>query len=124
MRAALSGLRGRFDIYVYISSDSIYEVSACAAEGWSSFRRDPPVVAESVGVRPAGCLTQCRLRWADAYGHGKLEAEEVLASSLVENPAAGSGVSIRLPDVIGPFDDTLRLWAYWHWLQAGKDKPV
>ncbi|CAD7943051.1 unnamed protein product, partial [Amoebophrya sp. A25] len=29
-------------------------------------------------------------------------------------------VSLRLPDVIGPFDDTGRLWAYWLWLHSGE----
>lgn len=126
MHAALAGLRGRFDLYVYISSDSIYEVSSWAADGWHSSRveQEAERVTEQAGVRPVSYWSRWRLWFADSYGHGKLEAEEVLAAGLSEEPAAGRGVALRLPDVIGPFDDTLRLWAYWHWVQLGPKIPV
>eukprot|EP00930_Biecheleria_cincta_P043354 TRINITY_DN29781_c0_g1_i1.p1 TRINITY_DN29781_c0_g1~~TRINITY_DN29781_c0_g1_i1.p1 ORF type:complete len:455 (-),score=74.20 TRINITY_DN29781_c0_g1_i1:128-1492(-) len=125
IRAALAGLQGRFDKYVYISSDSVYEVSAWAGEGWSPRKgtSGDPYVAEVDSERPADTTTQKRLRKADSYGDGKLEAEEALAAGLAEHPATSRGVALRLPDVIGPFDDTLRLWAYWHWLHAGPDEP-
>lgn len=125
-RAALAGLRGRFDTYVHVSSDSVYEVSAWAAAGWQAPapQDQPVVVAEDAGVRPASALSRWQLWFADTYGHRKLEAEEALAAALAEDLSAGRGVMLRLPDVIGPFDDTLRLWAYWHWLQAGPENPV
>lgn len=121
MQAALEGLQGEFEVYAYISSDSIYEVSALAAANW---RGGGPAIGEDFGVRPAEMAERQRLNEADSYGHGKWEGEEALASWFAERgEAAGSSrsVSLRLPDVVGPFDDTLRLWAYWHWLRAGED---
>eukprot|EP00931_Biecheleriopsis_adriatica_P016868 TRINITY_DN12298_c0_g1_i1.p1 TRINITY_DN12298_c0_g1~~TRINITY_DN12298_c0_g1_i1.p1 ORF type:complete len:420 (+),score=74.35 TRINITY_DN12298_c0_g1_i1:35-1261(+) len=121
MKAALSGLAGRFEVYAYISSDSVYEVSALAASGWTEGAGAP--VTESASLRPSDPATRKRLRKADSYGDGKLEAEEALAAGLEEAPGSGRGVALRLPDVIGPYDDTLRLWAFWHWLRAGPESP-
>ncbi|CAE7206144.1 C35C5.3 [Symbiodinium sp. CCMP2592] len=115
MRCALEGLRGRFDTYAYISSDSVYEVSSAAGSGWML---QAQAVDESCAQRPAEDTVRKKLRKADSYGDGKLEAEEALAEGLDSSTRA---VALRLPDVIGPFDDTLRLWAYWHWLRAGAD---
>ena len=115
MKCALEGLRGRFDTYAYISSDSVYEVSAAAGTGWMH----GVTIDERFSQRPADEALRKKLRKADSYGDGKLEAEEALAAGLESN----AGVALRLPDVIGPFDDTFRLWAYWHWLRAGPDNP-
>ncbi|CAE7336109.1 C35C5.3 [Symbiodinium natans] len=116
---ALKGLRGRFETYAYISSDSVYEVSSAAGSGWAQHAQ-AQAVDESFSQRPADDAVRKRLRKADSYGDGKLEAEEALAAGL-EHTARG--VALRLPDVIGPFDDTLRLWAYWHWLRVPDNPP-
>lgn len=125
IRAALSGLRGRFETYAYISSDSVYEVSSWAGKGWTPPEDDSrePGVNECDSTRPADSRTRKRLRKADSYGDGKLLAEEALAAGLAEDSSAGRGVCLRLPDVIGPFDDTMRLWAFWHWLQVSPSNP-
>lgn len=125
IRAALTGLKGRFETYAYISSDSVYEVSSWAGEGWTLTEDDArgPEVNERDLTRPGDSRTRKRLRKADSYGEGKLLAEEALAAGLAEDSSAGRAVCLRLPDVIGPFDDTMRLWAFWHWLQAGPDNP-
>ena len=117
MRCALEGLSGRFKKYAYISSDSVYEVSSAAGSEWAT---RAPMIDETFSQRPADGAVRKRLRKADSYGDGKLEAEEVLAAEMASN---ASGVALRLPDVIGPFDDTFRLWAYWHWLRAGPGSP-
>jgi len=125
IRTALTGLRGRFDTYAYISSDSVYEVSSWAGEGWvlpEKHSREPEV-DECDSARPGDSKMRKRLRKADSYGDGKLLAEEALAAGLAEDSSAGRGVCLRLPDVIGPFDDTMRLWAFWHWLQVGPRNP-
>jgi len=125
IQAALSGLRGRFDVYAYISSDSVYEVSSWAGQEWKvqESGASTPHVSESASTRPVSEKTRKRLRHADSYGDGKLQAEEALAAGLAGDATAGRGVCLRLPDVIGPFDDTLRLWAFWHWLHAGPEHP-
>lgn len=120
MRASLAGLGSSFKLYVYISSDSVYEVSTWAAEKWL-----PPkgmgedlCVAEDAAVRPSDQKQADALNKKDDYGHEKLQGEEVL---LKEIPPQCRCISLRLPDVIGPFDGTHRLWAYWHWLHAGEE---
>jgi len=125
IRAALTGLRGRFETYAYISSDSVYEVSSWAGDNWTLPENDSRElkVDESDSTRPGDARTRKRLRKADSYGDGKLLAEEALAAGLAEDTSAGRAVCLRLPDVIGPFDDTMRLWAFWHWLQAGPNTP-
>eukprot|EP00437_Effrenium_voratum_P068791 CAMPEP_0181486196 /NCGR_PEP_ID=MMETSP1110-20121109/46985_1 /TAXON_ID=174948 /ORGANISM="Symbiodinium sp., Strain CCMP421" /LENGTH=379 /DNA_ID=CAMNT_0023612277 /DNA_START=26 /DNA_END=1161 /DNA_ORIENTATION=- len=122
VRASLSGLAGAFKMYIYISSDSVYEVSSWAFDKWSPRRRRDgggylTSVAEDAAVRPCGKEQQDIVNNSDNYGHEKLEGEEVL---LQERPAGRRCVILRLPDVIGPFDSTHRLWAYWHWLRAGE----
>ncbi|PHJ24749.1 nad dependent epimerase dehydratase family protein [Cystoisospora suis] len=63
MQASLDGLQGRFDMYIYISSDSVYEV--CDSELW----KDSPFVDESHAVRPADEARVRILRKKDTYGH-------------------------------------------------------
>lgn len=122
IRASLAGLKGRFQTYAYISSDSVYEVSSWAAAGWRA--RESCETSEQDSLRPSEASIRKRLKKADSYGDGKLEAEEALAAGLTDGDNNSSrSVSLRLPDVIGPFDDTLRLWAYWHWLRAGPECP-
>eukprot|EP00929_Paragymnodinium_shiwhaense_P015021 TRINITY_DN123022_c0_g1_i1.p1 TRINITY_DN123022_c0_g1~~TRINITY_DN123022_c0_g1_i1.p1 ORF type:complete len:421 (+),score=105.32 TRINITY_DN123022_c0_g1_i1:143-1405(+) len=129
IRASLGGLKSRFRTYAYISSDSVYEVSTLAASSWMPPPRPTSAAVASAGAvrvdegfssRPQDKEVRRRLKKADDYGDGKLEAEEALQAG-IQDPACRS-VSMRLPDVIGPFDDTLRLWAYWHWLQAADAK--
>eukprot|EP00930_Biecheleria_cincta_P076613 TRINITY_DN63819_c0_g1_i1.p1 TRINITY_DN63819_c0_g1~~TRINITY_DN63819_c0_g1_i1.p1 ORF type:complete len:369 (+),score=55.18 TRINITY_DN63819_c0_g1_i1:84-1190(+) len=120
MHAALAGLSGCFDQYIFISSDSVYEVSERAASGW--LPSGP--ISEADAKRPARLLARWQRWWHESYGCGKLEAEEVLAASLEKDATAARSISLRLPDVIGPFDDTLRLWAYWHWLRSGTPVEV
>ncbi|CAL1165386.1 unnamed protein product [Cladocopium goreaui] len=120
INAALEGLRGRFHLYAYISSDSVYEVSKLAGEGWQS---GVTHVSEGSSARPTEAEMRKKLRKADGYGDGKLEAEEALCAGIsclsAEHPIRA--IALRLPDVLGPYDDTFRLWAYWHWWHSGPE---
>jgi len=124
IRASLEGLRGRFRFYVYVSSDSIYEVSAWAANGWHPRSVKGNCVDEAVGQRPPDDAEQQRLCYADRYGHEKRCAEESLALGLSESAPQSQGLILRLPDVLGPFDRTLRLFAYWHWLRLSTEEAI
>mmetsp|Transcript_73471 Transcript_73471/g.204106 ORF Transcript_73471/g.204106 Transcript_73471/m.204106 type:complete len:422 (-) Transcript_73471:65-1330(-) len=120
MRASLNGLGAKFKVYVYISSDSVYEVCAWASDKWKprSSSAGQACVTENLSIRPPDKAKQDVLNEADSYGHEKLEAEEVLVERV---PPGCRCLSLRLPDVIGPYDSTLRLWAYWHWLRAAEE---
>ena len=93
-----------FPVYVLISTDSVYEVI--------------PHIGRLVGsVDEAATDTRDKLiKKIDEYGHDKLMAEQALMRR------AGSNQSLfvlRLPDVIGEFDDTGRFWSYKLWIESG-----
>lgn len=52
----------------------------------------------------------------DAYGYKKLKTEETLFQ---RSPLKQSLVILRLPDVLGDYDDTLRLWSLKLWIESG-----
>jgi len=116
VKGMLPIVNGRVHRYVFISSDSVYEVCPRALE------KAKPVV-EADAVRPKSATQVQRLKHEDSYGHRKLECEEVLAlHSEVDQDV--EIVSLRLADVLGPRDDTQRFYATWLWTNflSGKEK--
>ncbi|RUS88259.1 hypothetical protein EGW08_003961 [Elysia chlorotica] len=103
---SLSLLKGKVGFYIYISTDSVYEV--CEKN-----HTEPSL--ETDAVRPSCPHRQAELEAAENYGHLKLSCEEVLA----RHRAHESGppyISLRLPDVVGPRDSTYRWWIYQLWM--------
>jgi len=105
VRSALSILSGRVGRWIFISSDSVYEVC-------------PPIAGknsttEDMAARPTSVAEAALLARRDAYGNAKLEAEEALAAQ-----AAVPWVTLRMADVIGQRDNTFRLWVYLLWISA------
>ncbi|XP_074650239.1 multidrug and toxin extrusion protein 1-like [Tubulanus polymorphus] len=102
-------------VYIYISSDSVYEVC-------NKTHENPSI--ETDAVRPENAAERERLNLFDSYGHRKLEGEEVLLKMRANDGPAY--VFLRLPDVIGPRDSTDRWWIYQLWikLSAYTREPV
>ncbi|XP_033726249.1 uncharacterized protein LOC117315929 [Pecten maximus] len=100
-------LKGRVGRYIYISSDSVYEV--CSKNHSNPSR-------ESDAVRPMNAEEKLQMAGKDDYGHRKLECEEVLVRQRQEEGGVPY-VLLRLPDVIGPRDNTYRWWMYQMWLR-------
>ena len=96
-----------FPIYIFISTDSVYEVSPNAS-GESSLGR--PVTEDCAGLQDPSLYNR------DAYGHKKLMGEEALSQ---RSELKQSLVILRLPDVLGEYDDTLRLWSLKLWVESG-----
>lgn len=90
--------------YIYISSDSVYEVCAPKADPGS------PTTEGRDDRRPEGATARAALNAGDPYGHGKLEAEEVLAGW--QPRSTWSYAFLRVPDVVGPRDTSYRWWLY------------
>ena len=108
-------LRGRVGVYIYISTDSIYEVCEKTHSG--------PSIEEDA-VRPKSGRKRLELKKEERYAHDKLACEEVL-----EEERKSSGlpyVALRLPDVIGPRDSSFRFWTYQLWIRIHKEieQPV
>lgn len=103
-------LRERVGIYVYISTDSIYEVCDKTHSG---------LTTEEDAVRPKSPKKRLKLKREEQYAHDKLACEEVLQEQRKEG--GFPYVALRLPDVIGPRDNSFRFWTYQLWIRIHKD---
>ncbi|XP_065653466.1 uncharacterized protein LOC136080580 [Hydra vulgaris] len=95
-------LQGKFKRYIYISSDSVYEVC--------KHKDEKEYLIETDAVRPTDPVEREKLAEKDDYGHKKLQGEEVLEK--FHKVLKYNFINLRLPDVIGPRDNTLRFWKY------------
>lgn len=94
-------------LWVYISSDSVYEV---CGDGPTTPSKSPEKgLNEEEAIRSQNELLRARFSDWDQYGHDKLAGEEVLQASLP--PLSLPFVMLRLPDVVGPRDTTSRSFA-------------
>ncbi|CAF2325997.1 unnamed protein product [Rotaria sp. Silwood2] len=108
VKDALKVLESRIKIYIYISTDSVYEVCQPFSNDLSS---------ETDSIRPTDIDEYERLRKKDSYGHKKLKIEEHLSNWQSKSNYNWSYVILRLPDVLGPRDSTDRWWFYQMWIQ-------
>ncbi|CAF0896663.1 unnamed protein product [Adineta steineri] len=108
VKDALKALEGRIKLYVYISTDSVYEVCLPTSNSLSS---------EIDSIRPTNTDEYERLRRKDSYGHKKLKIEEYLSQWQSKSNDNWFYVILRLPDVLGPRDSTDRWWFYQMWIQ-------
>ena len=118
------------DVYIYISSDSVYEVCINKTHSGPTKEED--------AIRPEDKDERTRLSEADDYGDEKLQCEECIQDYRKENDQQCCRfVILRLADVLGPKDSTDRWWQYQTWLKlaiqtntrvqlpiAYKDKPL
>jgi len=119
-REATTLLRHKVDIYVHISTDSVYDV--CDPE-----QRPVGPVREQDSIRPDDKGLREMLSTHHDYGHQKLEAEEELVIQRYNHTDGLPGIPyviLRLPDVLGPRDTTYRFWLYQLWLRLGPLMPV
>lgn len=103
-------LRGRVGVYVYISTDSIYEVCEKTHSGPST---------EEDAVRPKNRKKRLQLKREESYAHDKLACEEVLEEQ--KKSGGFPYVALRFPDVIGPRDNSFRFWTYQLWIRIHQD---
>jgi nucleoside-diphosphate-sugar epimerase len=115
-------------LYIFISTDSVYEVC-------KPMTKTP--ILEEAAVRPDDRSLRDMLNEADNYGNDKLKCEEYLqarraSKSHLVHSAQGdysteralNYLILRLPDVIGPRDNTDRFFNYFLWLRTHKDSGI
>ena len=102
-------------VYIYISSDSVYEVS----EPKTALR--PSV--EDDAIRPKDPTMRKKLKNEDRYGDAKLGGEEALRHRR-EQENGFPWVALRLADVFGPRDTTTRWQLYQMWVRFYQDFGV
>ena len=112
---AIHALKGKVGYYVYVSTDSVYEV--CEER---EAERDRS--SESDAVRPKDPKRRDELRAADAYGDAKLAAEEALSDQ--RHDGGFPWVALRFSDVIGPRDNTFRWILYHMWIKFYHDLEI
>ncbi len=112
---AVDLLHGKARVYVYVSTDSVYEVTESPYYDLESKRRS----VETDAVRPSDDGIREELNADDRYGDHKFGGEEVLYAQ-----NAMPHVSLRFADVIGPRDGTGRFVTYYAWIKFHGLKSV
>lgn len=100
--STVPALKFMFDRYVFISTDSVYEVARTKNHTGPWLEED--------AVRPNSMEERRKLEDKDRYAEMKLRCEEQLTG--YAKKFNFSAIFLRLPDVVGPRDSTLRLWSY------------
>lgn len=101
---ALQFLGPKLKQYIYISTDSVYEVS-------KPKEHEGPIL-ETDAVRDSSISEEDE--HFDYYGSSKLECEEIIQKMFAEEDYLKNKkyFILRLPDVIGPRDTTSRWWSF------------
>ena len=110
VRRAATLIKGKVDLYILISTDSVYDVSG-------KDHRDPS--KETDAFRPADEDERDLLNKNNGYGDRKLQAEEATIAQRLDG--GFPFVILRLPDVLGPRDTTFRFWIYHLWEKVSKE---
>ncbi|EGR34125.1 nad dependent epimerase, putative [Ichthyophthirius multifiliis] len=113
VQCTYEALKGLIDIYVFISTDSIYD--ACDKKIRQSNLQTQQILIKIYLNRNGNQFIK------EQHAH-KLKCEEFLYHYTQKD--IFPFVILRLPDVIGPFDDTGRFWAYIKWIQKSQDYPI
>jgi nucleoside-diphosphate-sugar epimerase len=116
IKSAIRGLSGLLNLYVFISTDSIYDVCEVAVRKGA--------IRETDDLRPSDDKVIKEKAKDEDYGHDKLKCEEYLRSHVLDLEEGFPFLCLRLPDVIGPYDSTCRFWAYLTWLNDMARKPI
>eukprot|EP00040_Diaphanoeca_grandis_P044638 m.13068 g.13068 ORF g.13068 m.13068 type:complete len:377 (+) comp9582_c0_seq1:308-1438(+) len=110
--SAVKAFGTKIQTYIFISSDSVYEVCRSDEPG---FRQGVTKSVESDARRPESKSEQKILRRFDRYGHRKLAAEEEITEAA---STKFNFLHLRLADVIGERDGTDRWLRYMLWIYA------
>lgn len=108
-------LANRVGIYVFMSSHSVYDVSKNSTHG-------EPLLLEPDAVRPGreiSPLDRYKLKGQNRRGDAALECEEELMKQF--NAGGFPFVTLRLTNVIGPKENTIRYWLVHLWIRAHID---
>ena len=105
LRAALTGLKGRTRRYVFVSSDSVYEV--CEPPRSTSVRGGG--TKEGDARRPEDAARAEALARTDMYGHHKLRCEEILRGLRGAGPSTTGGV--EAPDLSSSSSSDAATWS-------------
>jgi nucleoside-diphosphate-sugar epimerase len=113
-KSIIRGLDTTCRLYVFISSDSVYDVCD------ESLRKEV-LIKEEYAIRPENQTLLKKLNDEDDYGNDKLRCEEYFLSHVNDQFFY---CCLRFPDVIGPYDSSGRFWCYLEWLRVSEQHPI
>jgi nucleoside-diphosphate-sugar epimerase len=104
--------------YIYICTDSVYQ--ATNFEGIKYLNGVEEIQTDrQPRLRELPQEVQNKLKDKDSYGYRKLEIEQFLS-----DVNGLKLLSLRLADVIGPYDDSCRFWKYLLWQRVVEEHKL
>eukprot|EP00347_Sterkiella_histriomuscorum_P021610 403333379 len=129
MKVTVPVLHERTKLYLYICTDSTYEACEIIYMHGQEYYKDyiqkhPQGLTEDLAYLNDSLTPKdlMKMKKLDSYGFKKLQAETYLfqQSKLLNFRA----LALRLPDVLGPYDETQRFWSLLIWLLNADKCPV
>jgi nucleoside-diphosphate-sugar epimerase len=122
LEVLLSCLNMNFTKYIFISTDSTYNASPISLERDDKFFMENKnsfieLITEEKAFIVDNEEIKDQLYKRDKYGFNKLLCEEYIQWYFTNNSTSSTYLILRLPDVIGPFDESYRLWYYIEWIK-------
>ena len=114
VRSLFKAIDYKFKIYILISTDSVY--NACdiglnrTDEYFMNSQNIPAVNEDDIII-----TNKKKSKQRDEYGYNKLKCETYIINKLTKYNK--DYYIFRLPDVIGPYDESYRMWYYIEWLK-------
>jgi nucleoside-diphosphate-sugar epimerase len=130
VRSLLLKLQNHFRNYIFISTDSTYNSSLLALERNDEYFLDTsaiPLINESDLYLTDDKILKKKLKNRDEYGYNKIKCELEIKKIFEENNLIKQGITyifLRLPDVVGTYDESLRLWIYMEWMKLSEIKKI
>lgn len=128
----LEKLEYNFKNYIFISTDSTYNASEISLKKDFNYFKNSKLVLikeedSTDNLNDIDKDIKSKLKKRDKYGYNKLKCEIELKKIFKDNNLIEKGknyIILRLPDVIGEFDESYRLWYYIIWLKYTEIKPI
>jgi len=131
VRFLLENLDFSFTTYLLISTDSTYNASELSLkrdfEYFFQQKDNPTLVKEEEALWCENKEIRKKLKKRDEYGYNKLKCEielKRLFSSLKLKEQGKNYYFLRLPDVLGTYDESYRLWYYIEWVKYSHINPI
>lgn len=129
-RELFNKLNSFFNCYIFISTDSTYNASNLALDRNDEYiltKENIPLIKENDLEISDDRLIKKKLKKRDEYGYNKAKCEKEVIKIFKDHSFDQKGKTyliLRLPDVIGVFDESLRLWIYIEWIKNSQIKPI
>jgi nucleoside-diphosphate-sugar epimerase len=124
LKILLDALNLSFHTFIFISTDSTYNASEISlkknAEFFLNKDDDKNVIEEDALLITEPGDLKSKLKQRDSYGYHKLKCESYLKTRIQNK----NYFILRLPDVIGSYDETYRIWNYIYWIKYSNIKPI